>query len=98
MSTVFAQTVYPFSTFNCIINFKSIDLGSFTMSEVSDTVEVSVQNGQEIEVLNWFKQNKTTLERMLGVDVVAMSLSFDSVTGYKFNYTKSPVVSQPTTA
>ena len=42
------------------------------MSEVSDTVEVSVQNGQEIEVLNWFKQNKTTLERMLGVDVVAM--------------------------
>ena len=64
------------------------------MSEVSDTVEVSVQNGQEIEVLNWFKQNKTTLERMLGVEVVAMSLSFDSVTGYKFNYTKKPVVNQ----
>ena len=67
------------------------------MSEVSDTVEVSVQNGQEIEVLNWFKQNKTTLERMLGVDVVAMSLSFDSVTGYKFSYTKKPAVNQPTT-
>lgn len=65
------------------------------MSEVSDTVEVSAQNGQEIEVLNWFKQNKTTLERMLGVDVVAMSLSFDSVTGYNFSYTKKPVVNQP---
>ena len=68
------------------------------MSEVSDTVEVSVQNDQEIEVLNWFKQNKTTLERMLGVDVVAMSLSFDSDTGYKLSYTKKPVVNQPTTA
>ena len=67
------------------------------MSEVSDTVEVSAQNGQEIEVLNWFKQNKTTLERMLGVDVVAMSLSFDSVTGYKLSYTKKPVVNPPTT-
>ena len=65
------------------------------MSEVSDTVEVSAQNGQEIEVLNWFKQNKTTLERMLGVDVVAMSLSFDSVTGYKLSYTKKPVDNQP---
>ena len=64
------------------------------MSEVSDTVEVSAQNDQEIEVLNWFKQNKTTLERMLGVEVVAMSLSFDSVTGYKFSYTKKPVVNQ----
>ena len=68
------------------------------MSEVSDTVEVSVQNDQEIEVLNWFKQNKTTLERMLGVEVVAMSLSFDSDTGYKLSYTKKPVVNQPTTA
>lgn len=71
------------------------------MSEVSDTVEVSVQNGQEIEVLNWFKQHKTTLERMLGVDVVTMSLSFDSVTGYTFSYTKKPVanplVTSPTT-
>lgn len=65
------------------------------MSEVSDTVEVSVQNGQEIEVLNWFKQNKTTLERMLGVEVVAMTLSFDSVTGYKFSYTKKTVVNPP---
>ena len=64
------------------------------MSEVSDTVEVSAQNGQEIDVLNWFKQNKTTLERMLGVDVVAMSLSFDSVTGYKLRYTKKPVDNQ----
>ena len=68
------------------------------MSEVSDTVEVSVQNGQEIEVLNWFKQNKTTLERMLGVEVVAMSLSFDSVTGYKLSYTKKPVVNQSAAA
>lgn len=67
------------------------------MSEVSGTVEVSAQNGQEIEVLNWFKQNKTTLERMLGVDVVAMSLSFDSVTGYKLSYTKKPVVNPLTT-
>ena len=69
------------------------------MSEVSDTVEVSVQNGQEIEVLNWFKQHLhlTTLERMLGVDVVAMSLSFDSVTGYKLSYTKKPVGNQSAT-
>ncbi|MEG1707076.1 MAG: hypothetical protein RR285_00020 [Acinetobacter sp.] len=68
------------------------------MSEVGDTVEVSAQNGQEIEVLNWFKQNKTTLERMLGVEVTAMSLSYDAAAGYKLNYTKKPIANPPVTS
>lgn len=57
-------------------------------------VTVSFENPQEANVIHWFLQQRVTLERMLGVPISAISLTYADVGGVQLKYTKAPV-SQP---
>lgn len=60
-----------------------------------NTVTSTIQDGQTLDVLHWFRQNQLNIENILGKKVSAMSLSFDAVTGYSMSYTEAPSESEP---
>lgn len=58
------------------------------MATDPNTVSVTVQNPQDVELLYWLKQNMTNIENTIGAPLDSFNLSYTKATGFSVSYTK----------